>query len=114
MERLDRWQRRDTHRRFGDNAHPPLGTEHHLAQIGPSGGGREDWQIERADRRDHLPPGEPLFDASVAKRLRATGACGDPAAERRILERLWEMPQRIAARPQMRLQVWPAHARLEA
>jgi hypothetical protein len=113
VDLLARRERRDADGRLRDHAEPPLAPEDELAQVGPGGGGGERRKVEAPRRRLDAPPGEEPLDPPVAERLLAAGAGRDPAAERRELERLREVPERETARAQLRLEVGPLHARAE-
>ncbi len=114
MKRFALGQRRDAHAGFGEDAEAAFGSEHHFAQIDAGGRGRKGRDQQRALGRLDAASGEQLLDAAVTQRLLAGRARGDPAAQRRILERLRKMTEGVALRAQLRLQIRTGDAGAEA
>ena len=106
-------QRRHADGGLGQDAQPPLRAKHQLAQVGAGGRGGEGRQAQRAGGRQQRAAGKQALDAAIAQRLLAAGACGHPAAQGGVLERLREVAQGEAARPQLGLQFGAGHARAE-
>ncbi len=106
VELLFLGQAAHTHRGVGDDPQTALRAEEHLAQIGAGGGsGKGRGELQRARGSEHPPAGEELLDTAVAEGLLPAGTRGDPAAEGGVLEGLGIVPQRVAARPQLRFEI---------
>ena len=99
------------HRRLGDDAEPALRSEDELAEVRARGRGRVGRQVERPGRRHDAAAGEQRLDPAEADRLLAGRPGGDPAAERRALERLGEVAEGQAVRLERRLEGRPDRAR---
>ena len=107
MDVVDLGQRSDADRGVGDDAEPALRAEHQVAQVWTSGG---TWERRQPDGpRGRLEPAarEELVHRAEADALLAHGPGGDPAAQRRQLERLGEVPERPALRAEQRLDTGP-------
>ncbi len=105
MERFAFGQRRHAHAGLGEYAEAAFRAQHHFAQIDPGRRRRKSRNQQRARGRLDAASSEQLLDAAIAQRLLAGGTRGDPAAQRRILEGLRKMTERIALRAQLRFQI---------
>src|ERR1035441_5285763 len=69
--------------------------------------------MQGADRCFETPAREYLLDPPIAQGLLATGACDHPAAHGGVFERLRKMPQGVAVRAQLRLDLRSRRASAE-
>ena len=86
------------HGRLDDHAERAFGAEQQLIQFGTARGTRHFERPDHTGRRHHARADQQIVDAAVAVRLLAGGARRDPAAQRRVLEGLREVAERVAAR----------------
>ncbi len=80
---------------------------------GPAADGGHHLGLQHPRRRNAAQPEHELVDAAVAGRRLSGRARGHVAADRRVLERLREVPEREAAAGEERLRPRAEHARLE-
>ncbi len=103
--RLEGRPRPDLDPRLGDHAEDPLGAEHHPVGARPGAGPRQPPALPRAGRRQRPDRLDEVVDVGLERREVAARAGRDPAAERRELERLREVAQGQAVRPQAVLEL---------
>ena len=80
---------------------------------GPGRRLRRPAELERPLRRRHPHPDDALVEASVAGRRLTARPSRREAADRRVLKRLREVAERVAALAEQRLRLWAAQPRLE-
>ena len=97
-----------------DHAERPLRADQQLTQAGTGGGGGDRGQLDIARRGSQAQAEHHLVDRAVPAGGLARRARGDAAAERHVLERLREVPERERARLQVALERRGAHAALDA
>ena len=101
-------------RRLGDDPEAALASEHHLADARSVRGCRDRPRDERPRRRDHAQPLGHVRDVPVTVGLHPGRPRGDPAAQRRVRERVREVAERVPAGLELVLEVGPEHACLHA
>ena len=100
----------EAHPRLGDDAERALRAEQHPVGRRARARTGEAPALPHAARRDHADRLHEVVDVRVQGRVVATGSGREPATEGRELERLREMAQREAVRPQRRLECGPVDA----
>ena len=86
----------DAHRRRRDDAERALRAEEQGGRVDAAGVAGIAGRLDTAGRGDHLQAQDHVLDLPVGARLLPGRARGEPAAQRRVLERLREVPQREA------------------
>ena len=100
------------HGRGADDAEAALAAEDHLAHARAGRGARHRADDEHPARRGDAQTAGQLGDVAVLVGLHARRARGDPAAERRVRERVGEVAHRPAGRVELLLQARAVDARL--
>ena len=109
-----RWAILQAHPRFGDDAENAFGADEQSVGTRAGAGAGQAARLDHAARRDDAQRFDEVVDVRVQRREVAARAGGDPAAERRELERLRKMAQREAVRAQLVLERRTEHAGLNA
>ena len=104
-ESLKRGRLLHAHPGLGDHAEDPLGADQHPVGARPGAGARQAAALPDAARRDRAHRLDEVVDVGVQRGEVAAGAGGDPAAERRVLERLRVVAQRQPVRLQLLLEL---------
>ena len=104
----------DAHPRLGDDAEDALAADHHPVRCRPGTAAGQPPGLPPSPRREHAHRLDEVVDVGVVRGVVAAGAGGDPAAERREAERLREVAQREAVRPQLILELRAEDSRLDA
>ena len=91
--------------RLGDDPQAALAAEDHLPDAGPGRGRRDRPDDERASRGNHPEPPNQVGDIAIPVGLHTRGAGRDPAAQRRIGERIREVAEGVTTSLQLLLQL---------
>ena len=86
------------HPRLGDDAEDALRADEQAIGARAGAGAGQAPRLDDAARRDHAQAFDEVVDVGVERREMAAGAGRDPAAERRVLEALREVPERRGVR----------------
>ena len=102
------------HPGLGDHAQRALRAQHHPVGCRASPGAGQAARLHHAGGGDQAGVFDEVVDVGVLHRVVATGARGDPAAERGELEALRKVPQRQAVRLELGFEFGPQRAGLDA
>ena len=99
------------HPRLGDHAEDPLGAQQHPVRRRPRPAARQPPRLPQARRRDRAHGLDEVVDVRQPRREVPARARGDPAAQRRQLERLREEAHRHPVLAELLLEPRPVGAR---
>ena len=102
------------HPRLGDHAEDPLGADQQPVRARARAGAGQAPALPRAGGRERTDRLDEVVDVRVQRGEVAAGAGGDPAAQRRVLERLRVVAQGQAVLAQPGLELRPGGAGLDA